>query len=78
MNKHDEIERLIESNEWDINYHLKKVAHANDVLKALPKDEETLQTKQYHSERYTKCLFLRDLYYTARDAWADNTQNQVK
>lgn len=78
MNKHVEIERLIESNEWDIDYHMKKATHANEVLRALPNDEEMKQTKQYHSERLTKCLFLRDLYYTARDAWADNTQNQVQ
>lgn len=71
MNRYEEIERLINSNDWDIEYHMKKVIHANEVLRALPTDKETQQTKQYHSERLTKCLFLRDVYHTASDGWFD-------
>ena len=71
MNRYKEIEKMIESNEWDIEYHMKKTIHANEVLRALPNDEDMKQTKQYHSERLTKCLFLRDVYHTASDAWFD-------
>lgn len=83
------IEKRIESEEWNKNYHSEKIQKATNAIEVWKEkvgisneiDESLIEHLRkdldYHKQRLQSCLFELDILYTSRDAKHDKYHQTI-